>query len=110
MLLVYNGGKLLYNSCKCTTYRAVIHAGPDDEKLQFKPSQAYAFGAQGSPIQFFFTAYFVRIVIMAFAVHMGKNEGNWNHAFWYAEHSKLDSQIILIGIKTIDICIIKLPI
>jgi hypothetical protein len=52
----------------------------------------------------------VRIVIMAFAVHMGKNEGNWNHAFWYAEHSKLDSQIILIGIKTIDICIIKLPI
>jgi len=44
--------------------------------LQFSPSQANAFGAQGSPIQFFFNAYFVRIAIMALAVHMEKKDGN----------------------------------
>ena len=54
------------------TYRAVIHAGPDEKLLQFSPSQANALGAQGSPIQFFFNAYFVRIAIMALAVHMEK--------------------------------------
>jgi hypothetical protein len=50
----------------------VIHAGPDEKLLQFSPSQANALGAQGSPIQFFFNAYFVRIAIMALAVHMEK--------------------------------------
>jgi hypothetical protein len=49
------------------TYNAVILGRPALGYVQFNPSHAKAFGAHGSPIQFFLTQKVSWIAIMALA-------------------------------------------